>query len=68
MLSEGPQVKLFVHQVTNSTHAEYGMWVISMNGQYLHKDGVWRPLCDLQRKDENGNLTAYFKTDEISIG
>lgn len=60
---------LYVHECTNPIQPWYGMWVVSMPSKgYLHKDGVWRPLCDLDRRDENGNWTAYYTKDEIHIG
>lgn len=58
--------KLYIHQVTNSQSPLYGLWVVSFLGMYLHKDGVWRPLCDLDRLNNNGQYTGYWKDDEIS--
>ena len=61
--------KLYVHQCTNPIHPQYKMWVVCMPDKgYLHKDGVWRPLSELHRQDENGDWTAYYKEDEISVG
>lgn len=57
---------LYIHQTTNPNHPHYGLWVVNMPAKgYLHKDGVFRPLCDLERKDESGNYTGLYTTEEI---
>lgn len=59
---------LYINQCTNPTQPWYKMWVVSLNGNYLHTDGVWRPLNELERKDENGKWTAYWPDGQISMG
>lgn len=61
-----PTKLLYIHQTTNRNHPHYGLWVVNMPDKgYLHKDGVFRPLADLERKDENGNYTGLYASDEI---